>query len=293
VDGAKLLGGNAMTFRSRTTAFLWVLMLVVPLLVPACTAPGPGRPAQPTAVSAVTVPAQPTTVTVANVPPQATEPPAAPPVATAVVAPALEAIIILDARYAGGVVHVIGEAEPTFEQNLVVRVLDGAGAVLAQGATTIQAEAGRRGRFQAEVPAAGDVAMAQVYDVSPRDGQITHLASAWLDTPAAATTAQDPEAIRISVPLPGAALSGHVTVSGWAGPTFEQALLVQIYDVNGTVVGRSSGTISAELGQGGPFSIDVQFSAAAAGPGRVVVLSDSPRNGVLVHLAAVEVDIAP
>lgn len=287
-----------MTSRNRTTALLWALMLFVAALVPACTAPGPVGPTQPTAVSGADVPPQPTAVTVVNAPPQATEPPALP-AATPTVAPVgngelpLEAIIILEARYAGGVVHVAGEADPTFEQNLVVRVLDGAGAVLAQGATTIQVEAGRRGPFAGDVAAAGEVAMAQVYSVSPRDGQITHLASAWLDTPPAATTAQDPEAIQINAPLPGAALTGHVTVSGTAGPTFEQALLVQVYDVNGTLVGQSSGTISAELGQGGPFSIDVQLTAAASGPGRVVVMSDSPRNGALVHLASVEVNIAP
>lgn len=287
-----------MTSRNRTAALLWALTLVVAMLVPGCTAPGPAMPAQPTAVSVPAVTAQPTAVNVVNAPPQATEPPVSPPAATPAVAPAggetvLEAIVILEARYAGGVVHVAGEADPTFEQNLVVRVLDGAGAVLAQGATTIQVEAGQRGPFVADVPAAGEVAMAQVYSVSPRDGQITHLASAWLDTPPAATTAQEPEAIQINAPLPGAAVTGHVTVSGTAGPTFEQALLVQVYDVNGTLVGQSSATISAELGQGGPFSIDVQFTAAAAGPGRIVVMSDSPRNGALVHLASVQVDIAP
>jgi len=149
------------------------------------------------------------------------------------------------------------------------------------------------GPFTADLPAGGDATMAQVFIASPRDGGTTHLASAWVDTQSVPSTWQGGETIRITAPLAGAALSGHVTVTGAAGPTVEQALLVQVYDADGLLIGQSSGTISAELGRGGPFSIEVAFAAKGAGPGRVVVLSDSPRNGAVMHLASVEVAIVP
>src|ERR1051326_2449859 len=49
-------------------------------------------------------------------------------------------------------VHVAGQADPTFEQSLVVQVTDQNGAVIATVPTQIQADAGQRGPFGVDVP---------------------------------------------------------------------------------------------------------------------------------------------
>ncbi len=204
-----------------------------------------------------------------------------------------EAIFIRAASFSNGAVHVAGEAGPAFEQTLAVKVLDGAGKQIAAGTAMIKADAGQRGPFSADVPVTGsDVALVQVVDVSARDGGVVHLASAWLD--AQTTQAPSPiEALVITAPAPGAQAAGSVTVEGIADPTFEQTLLVQVYDASGKVVGQASGQIKADVGQRGPFSIAVPFTAAAAGPGRVTVSAVSPRNGAVVHAASVDIALAP
>ncbi|MBN2501595.1 MAG: Gmad2 immunoglobulin-like domain-containing protein [Anaerolineales bacterium] len=52
----------------------------------------------------------------------------------------------------GSSIQIKGMAAPTFEQNLMVRVLAEDGAVLHEMPTTIQADAGQRGAFSADVP---------------------------------------------------------------------------------------------------------------------------------------------
>lgn len=80
----------------------------------------------------------------------------------------------------GGTVHVSGYAAPTFEQNLLLAVLDENGVEVGVGFTTIQTSMGEPGPFDADVPYSvtheqpGSV---QVYATSPLDGGIEHLAS--------------------------------------------------------------------------------------------------------------------
>lgn len=77
-------------------------------------------------------------------------------------------------------VHVAGEANPTFEQNLVVQVADADGRVIATLPTTIQANAGERGPFFVDVLFAVDSEQPgriSVYATSARDGGIIHLSS--------------------------------------------------------------------------------------------------------------------
>lgn len=94
-----------------------------------------------------------------------------------------EAIVIID-PVPGSVVtspvHVVGEADPTFEQSLVVQVTAANGRVIATVPTTIQSDVGQRGPFVVE--AAFTVTEEQpgrisVYAASARDGGLTHLSS--------------------------------------------------------------------------------------------------------------------
>ena len=229
-----------------------------------------------------------------------------------------EAILILapgNGSRLAGQVHVEGIADAAFEQTLVIQVVlfpaesrDGVGEpeqVLAQQPVMIQAELGQRGPFAADVPfdltgTSDQPGEVRVYAASPRDGGITHLASAQVtlaasgesDLQAAETHT---EQIVITVPsLAGAVAGGTAHVEGVALASFEQNLVVELYDAEGVLIGSAPTTVSAvDLGVPGPFAVDVAYTLAAAGPARIVVLDPSPAFGQTLHLASVEVQIEP
>ena len=206
-----------------------------------------------------------------------------------------------------GAVHIEGEADPTFEQTLVVQLValdEEPFRVLAQQAVTIAADVGQRGPFQADltfdVGSAEHPGAVNVFTTSARDGGITHLASVLVTLAATGSeTVREGEApqerIALSAPAPGAAVSGgvaHVEGYGWA--SFEQTLLVEIVDVSGAVVGSSPVIVQApDLGFPGPFVVDVPYGPLAAGPGRVIVRDVSPAFGQTIHQATVDVDLSP
>jgi hypothetical protein len=99
------------------------------------------------------------------------------------------------------------------------------------------------------------------------------------------------EAILILNPGNSASVSSPVRVSGESDPTFEQSLVVQITDANGTVLATQPTTIQSAGAARGPFDAQVPFTISASGPGRISVFSTSPRDGGLVHLASVEVTL--
>lgn len=77
-------------------------------------------------------------------------------------------------------VRVAGEADPTFEQSLVVQIADESGAVIATAPAQIAADLGHRGPFVVDVSftvAAEQPGRISVFAVSARDGGLTHLAS--------------------------------------------------------------------------------------------------------------------
>jgi hypothetical protein len=94
-----------------------------------------------------------------------------------------EAILILDPPVGASVtspVHVAGEADPTFEQSLVVQIADESGAVIATVPAQIAADLGHRGPFAVDVSftvAAEQPGRISVFAVSARDGGLTHLSS--------------------------------------------------------------------------------------------------------------------
>ena len=100
-----------------------------------------------------------------------------------------------------------------------------------------------------------------------------------------------PEAILILEPGPGSSVALPVHVAGEADPTFEQSLVVQITGADGTVITTIPVQINADIGQRGPFGVDVPFSVTSDQPGRISVYSASARDGGLIHLASVEVTL--
>jgi hypothetical protein len=199
--------------------------------------------------------------------------------------------------------HIAGWADSTFEQTLVVRIVLDDGTELALTPTIIQAELGQRGPFAVDIPLAitGErQAFVQVFATSARDGGITHLSSV-----AVTLTESGPvdirqvtdysERINIYSPILGATVSGGIAhVEGFALASFEQHLVVEVYDLDGNLIGFSPVTVTApDLGIPGPFMVDVPYTLAAAGPGRIVVRDPSVAFEGDVHLSSVEVMLSP
>jgi hypothetical protein len=222
-----------------------------------------------------------------------------------------EAILILTPGSGSrlvGEVHVEGIADSTFEQNLVIQVValgEGQPEVIAQQPATIQVELGQRGPFAADIifNLEGDVEQpgeVRVSSSSPRDGGLTHLASAQVTLAASGlpelrTADPHDELIVITAPSAGDTVGGGaVRVEGVGLASFEQTLLVELYDVDGHSISRAGVTVAApDYGNWGPFYADLLYSVTAPGPARIVVSDLSPAFGQTLHLASVEVRLEP
>lgn len=217
-----------------------------------------------------------------------------------------EAILILEPGNGSRLIspaRVAGVADPTFEQTLIVRIVDIEGTELALQPVTIAADLGLRGPFEVEVPftvSGEQQAFIQVYDVSARDGRVVHLSSVAVTL--AAGGAENvllgeprPERIAIFEPALGEEMHGGVVqVVGFGLAGFEQTLIVEVLDAGGAVVGSMPVTVeAADFGLPGPFRADVPYVLAVAGPGRIVVRDVSPAFGGDVHVASVAVSLAP
>lgn len=200
-------------------------------------------------------------------------------------------------------IRVSGMADPTFEQALAVRLVLDDGSELNVIPAQIAAELGERGPFEAEVPfTVGEERQAfiQVFATSARDGGITHLAAVGVslapDGPEnIIPVGPHPERIVILEPAQGADISGGVVhVEGFGLASFEQNLVIEVYDEMGNLVGGQPVTVqSPEMGQPGPFSADVPYNIQTAGAGRVVVQDPSPAFDGDVHVSSVEVRLEP
>ena len=200
-------------------------------------------------------------------------------------------------------IHVEGDSDPTFEQQLGILVRDANGNVIGSAAAKIQAGAGQRGSFSADVPLdpscptqAGRVV---VYATSARDGGPTHLSAVDVqlnsDVPAsvAGLSPNRTESIVITTPASNAVISSTVKVSGFSDSTFEQLLIIEVRGQSNNQLGRVTTTAAAAPGQRGAFSVDVPFRFFGDQPGRIVVYTINPRDGKTVHLNSVEVRLDP
>jgi len=99
------------------------------------------------------------------------------------------------------------------------------------------------------------------------------------------------EAIVITSPAPDATITSPVTITGF-GSGFENTLAVNILDGSGSVIGEGYVMVDAEVGQYGPFTGTVSYTAPSSTQlGRVQVFSISPRDGAIEHLASVSVTL--
>ena len=217
-----------------------------------------------------------------------------------------EAILILEPGPGSRLVdsiHLAGRAGPTFESHLLVLVVLEDGSVLTSLPLIIQAEMGSRGPSALDIPfelAEERQAFILVSSSSPRDGGVTHLASVGVtlavEGPAAIRPVEShAERITITRPALGETLSGGLArVEGIALPSFEGTLIVELLDGEGNPLASLPVIVQApDMGQYGPFAIDLPFQVSAPGPGRLVVRDPSVVFQGDVHLASVEVELAP
>jgi hypothetical protein len=217
-----------------------------------------------------------------------------------------EAILILEPGSGSRLVsaiHIAGFANPTFEQNLGVRVVLDDGTVIAHTSTLIQSELGTRGPFAADVPftISGERnAFIQVFDASARDGGITHLNSVGVilaESGAVTITpgSPHPEDIYITSPAPGMNISGgSVHVEGIGIASFEQTLVISVLNQEGTTIASLPVIVNApDYGLPGTFAIDLPYVVAAEQAGRIVVSDPSVVFSGDVHVSSVEVTLVP
>ncbi len=217
-----------------------------------------------------------------------------------------EAILILEPGPGSrlvGTIHIAGFADPTFEQNLGVRVILDDGTVIVHTSTLIQSELGTRGPFTADVPftASGERnAFIQVFDSSARDGGITHLNSVGVILAESGEVtitpgSPHPEDIYITSPARNQAISGgSVHVEGIGIASFEQTLVVSVLNQEGTTIASLPIIVNAaDYGLPGTFSIDLPYVVAEEQAGRIVVSDPSVVYAGDVHVSSVEVTLAP
>jgi hypothetical protein len=111
-------------------------------------------------------------------------------------------------------------------------------------------------------------------------------------TPATAEPARPEEAILILEPGPGSRLTSPIRVAGVADPTFEQTLVVRLVSADGAELALVPAQIEADMGQRGPFAIDVPFTVSGEEQAFIQVYTTSARDGGVTHLSAVGVTLA-
>lgn len=158
----------------KRTVFLIILAL---FSLSGCTTPSDGS-------SSLVTPVELGTPTIVIIAPEETQVPATEtPTAEPVEISAQEAIGISTPIAGTSITSpltISGEADPTFEQNLLIRLVGLDNTILASTPVTIQAEAGTRGKYQTQLTfTAGENknALVQIYSTSARDGSLEHLNS--------------------------------------------------------------------------------------------------------------------
>jgi hypothetical protein len=98
--------------------------------------------------------------------------------------------------------------------------------------------------------------------------------------------AADPNII-VDSPTANASLASPITVTGQAR-TFESNVRVTLFDSAGNELADTFGTaVAPDVGQHGPFSIDISFSVSAPTEACLWVFEDSPETGEPVSVVQV------
>ena len=117
-------------------------------------------------------------------------------------------------------------------------------------------------------------------------------ASTSLPLPTEPTHQPDPDdAILILEPGPGSHLISPLHIAGMADSTFEQNLVIRVVLDDGTELALTPTTIQSELGQRGPFAVDIPFTITGERQAFIQVYATSARDGGITHLSSVGVTL--
>jgi hypothetical protein len=97
------------------------------------------------------------------------------------------------------------------------------------------------------------------------------------------------EAIMILEPASGSRVTSPLRLSGIADSTFEQTLVVQVLWDDGMTVAYEPVMIQSELGQRGPFELELEFDIVGERNAFIQVFEESARDGEITHLSSVGV----
>jgi hypothetical protein len=208
-----------------------------------------------------------------------------------------------------------GTSGPTFEQNIVVRLTDINGNVLAEEAGTISADIGNAGSYMVQLSftaASETPGRITVLHYSAMNGAVIHAASVPVTilTGGEATQTINTntlEVIEILTPTFNQELnSGEITVTGNSEYFFESNLSLALCGVGGTgaidlICGTEGNLLassyamiaSPDIGVGGAFSGTISFSVSVETPAVLVVYAMSPMDGGIEHLSSVPMLLKP
>ena len=212
-------------------------------------------------------------------------------------------------------IFVSGLAGPSFEQNIVIRLTDVNGVMLAEQATNIMADIGTAGAFFVElefdIPEEGYGRITTFY-TSPMNGSMLHAASVPLTLLPSGTSIMSQnldsaEVIEITSPVQDSQFSsGQIVVNGTSEYFFESTLVLALCGSggNGTthpICGTEDNTLalgyamidSPDVGIGGDFSGTLEFLVTEEMPATLLVYAVSPMDGGLEHLNSVFINLVP
>lgn len=207
-----------------------------------------------------------------------------------------------------------GMADPTFEQNLVIRLVDMDGNEILLQPTTIQADIGMRGLFSQQLEFNEKLstnAMLQVFSHSVKDGSLEHLNSRMLTFDAEPDAPKDlfpqTEKILITDLRVGQVNTRlELQAEGVAVGIFENTLEFKLCGEGGIgtsdfVCGGADNVITSgvvqvnapDVGQPGTFSIRAEIPNGKWKTGRLVVYATSVANGEIEHASSAIIKNGP
>lgn len=200
--------------------------------------------------------------------------------------------------------YVRGFGGPSFNQRVHFRLLGEDGRLLSQATTYLFSFPGNQGRFIASLPfhidRVAEDGRLEVSIDSLRDGQRSHLSSVALVLLSAGTDHVFPalhgaEQLTVFSPRPEQHLTGsRLTIDGAGWAESDLPLVAEVLDRQGASLGRSEFRLTSdEPGELGTFRVEVDYQVDRYQPGKVVVYELGKAIPGLVHLAAVDVTLAP
>lgn len=200
-----------------------------------------------------------------------------------------------------------GESDPTFEQNLVIRILGEDAGQIIETSTMIESDFGTRGNFSKliELPTRTSRSiMVQILDFSAKDGSLNHLSSVVVfratDSEPVRTGESKAEIIRLDkAELVTDPLGPYLQVIG-AGQ--ESPTNILFYAICGDTEGSSPDLVCGsienrivegdfridadQMGKPGYFSIRISIDSRLPENSKLVVYSISTMNGAIDHASS-------